>query len=53
MPPYCRGQVGASQPFAAKRAIPVCDLVEQRPLLAHVAQALRAVRLDPGSESMR
>ena len=38
MPPCSTGQVGESQPFFDQRVIPVRDLVEQRPLLAHVAQ---------------
>src|SRR5882672_2110655 len=42
---------GWSQPaFRSQRAIPVCDLVEQRALLAHVAQTARAVVIHPCAE---
>src|SRR5258708_5584816 len=42
---------GRRQPaLFCERVVPVRDLVEQRPLLAHVAQTRRTVRLDPGPE---
>src|SRR5581483_5230024 len=36
--------------FGGERAVPVRDLVEDRPLLAHIAQPLRTVLFHPGTE---